>query len=42
MEVEPSSVADVELIGPGTPEFQKAFAIKTPSPMVKTDRCVIW
>jgi putative endopeptidase len=25
-----------------TPEFQKAFAIKTPSPMVKTDRCVIW
>ncbi len=24
------------------PEFQKAFSIKTPSPMVKTDRCVIW
>jgi len=25
-----------------SPEFQRTFAIKTPSPMVKTDRCVIW
>jgi putative endopeptidase len=25
-----------------SPEFQRAFAITGPSPMVKTDRCVIW
>ena len=25
-----------------SPEFQRAFSISTPSPMVKTDRCVIW
>ena len=25
-----------------SPEFQKAFAIRGPSPMVKKDRCVIW
>ena len=25
-----------------SPAFQQAFAIKTPSPMVKADRCVIW
>lgn len=24
------------------PEFQQAFAIKAPSPMVKAERCVIW
>jgi putative endopeptidase len=23
-------------------EFQAAFAIPSPSPMVKSDRCVIW
>jgi putative endopeptidase len=25
-----------------SPEFQRAFSISTPSPMVKPDRCVIW
>ena len=25
-----------------SPEFQRAFSLSTPSPMVKTDRCVIW